>query len=60
MEEKNLTCLVCNRTEEEVPLLKMTYKGQELRICPQHIPILIHEPHKLVGIIDDAEKFEAG
>ncbi len=60
MEEKYYGCLVCQRTEEEVPLLIMKYKGQELRICPQHIPILIHEPQKLVGLIDNAENFEAG
>lgn len=60
MSDKNVTCLVCKKNEDEIPLLIMTYKGEELRICPQHIPLLIHEPHKLVGMIDDADKFPAG
>lgn len=60
MSDENKTCLVCKKTEEEIPLVIMTYRGNELRICPQHIPLLIHEPHKLVGMIDDADKFPAG
>lgn len=54
------TCLVCKRTEEETPLIIMKYKGKELRICPQHIPVLIHDPQTLVGTLDDAEKLTAG
>ena len=58
--ERNKTCLVCNKTEEEVPLVIMTFKGEELRICPQHIPVLIHEPQKLVGMLEGAENLKAG
>lgn len=50
-----MTCLVCGKTEEEIPLVKLAFKGEELRICPQHLPMLIHEPQKLVGIIEGAE-----
>ncbi len=60
MAEDNKTCLVCKKTEDEIPLVIMTYKGQEVRICPQHVPLLIHEPHKLAGLIDNAENFPAG
>ena len=59
MEEK-LTCLVCNKTAQEVPLIKLEYKGNDLRICPQHIPVLIHQPQELVGKIEDADKLQAG
>jgi hypothetical protein len=55
MENKKMTCLVCGKTEEEIPLVKLAFKGEELRICPQHLPMLIHEPQKLVGIIEGAE-----
>ena len=58
--ENKLTCLVCDKTAEEVPLIKLEYKGNELRICPQHIPVLIHQPQELVGKIDNADKFPAG
>jgi hypothetical protein len=54
-EDKKLTCLVCEKTEQEVPLIKLAYKGEELRICPQHMPLLIHEPQKLTGMIEGAE-----
>ncbi|MEA2043024.1 MAG: hypothetical protein U9N85_10800 [Bacteroidota bacterium] len=57
---KELSCLVCERTAEEVPLIKLEYKGTDLRICPQHIPVLIHDPQKLVGKIEDADKLQAG
>jgi len=58
--EENKTCIVCKKTEDEIPLIIMTYKGKELRICPQHVPVLIHNPHELVGKLDGAEHFEAG
>ncbi len=60
MAEENNTCIVCKKTEEEIPLVIMKYKGQEIRICPEHIPLLIHEPHKLAGLIDNAENFPKG
>ena len=60
MIEENKTCIVCNRTEDEIPLVIMSYKGKEIRICPEHIPLLIHEPHKLAGKIDNAENFPKG
>ncbi len=59
-DNKNNTCLVCKKNEDETPLILMKYKGQELRICPQHMPVLIHDPQKLVGMIDGAENLIAG
>lgn len=53
-------CILCEKGENEVPLIVLVYKGQELRICPQHVPVLIHDPQKLVGILDGAENFTAG
>jgi len=54
------SCIACGITEEEVPLIVLTYKGEELRICPQHIPLLIHEPQKLVGKFEGAENMTPG
>jgi len=53
-------CLVCGKIHEEVPLTKFEYKESEFYICPQHIPVLIHDPQKLVGLIPDADKLNAG
>ncbi len=52
-------CLACDRGRDVVPLIHLTYQGSELRICPQHLPILIHDPTRLKGLIPDAEKLEA-
>ena len=53
-------CLFCNRTEDEIPLVQVLFKSVNYWICPQHIPVLIHEPQKLAGILPDAENMEAG
>ncbi|HRQ23951.1 MAG TPA: hypothetical protein PLF42_11050 [Anaerolineales bacterium] len=48
------TCLNCNRTDEQIPLLHVAFKGGEKFICPQCLPTLIHKTHllaeKLPGI----------
>jgi hypothetical protein len=49
-------CLVCQATNQEIPLLTLTYQDQQFHICPQHFPILIHQPQQLVGILPGAEK----
>jgi hypothetical protein len=41
------TCLNCGRTDQQVPLLSLTFKGEPQRICPQCLPILIHKPAQL-------------
>jgi hypothetical protein len=49
-------CVACNRTSLEVPLITLTYAGQEFHICPQHMPILIHDPARLVDRLPGAER----
>lgn len=51
-------CIVCERTSDEVPLLAVEYQGQDYFICPQHFPILIHQPEMLVGKLPGVEKLE--
>ena len=46
---EQLRCLYCEKTSEEMPLIRLTFQGKELWICPQHLPLLIHEPAKLAG-----------
>ena len=53
-------CLFCEKTENEIPLVQLDYQGRNLWICPQHIPVLIHDPQKLVGMLPGAENMEAG
>lgn len=59
MSEKK-ACLFCDKTDQEIPLVHLDYQGKHLWICPQHIPVLIHDPQKLVGKIPGAENMEAG
>jgi hypothetical protein len=49
-------CLVCDRDHEATPLLTLKYQDGEFRICPQHLPVLIHDPTQLVGRLPGAEK----
>ena len=58
MTENTPRCLVCQETSQEIPLLKLEYREQEYYICPQHFPILIHQPQKLVGLLPGAEKLQ--
>ena len=43
------TCLNCERTEEQLPLLVMQFRGETVHICPQCLPVLIHKPEKLAA-----------
>ncbi len=49
------TCLNCNRTDEQVPLLTLTFKGEAKHICAQCLPILIHKIHLLVDKLPGVE-----
>ena len=48
-------CLACGRGPEQTPLIPLEYRGAALWICPQHLPVLIHEPSQLVGRLPGAE-----
>lgn len=49
------TCLVCNRGSDVTPLLSLEFRGATIRICAQHLPILIHDPAQLIGLLPGAE-----
>jgi len=49
-------CLACQRGSDDVPLLGLTYKGEALSICPEHLPVLIHDPQQLIGQLADADR----
>lgn len=55
--EKESTCIYCERSENEVPLIQLKYHGENLSICPQHLPILIHHPEQLAGKLPGAENW---
>lgn len=51
-------CVACNRTAKEVPLLTLDFRGGRFNICPQHLPVLIHDPRMLTGKLPGAEGME--
>ena len=51
-------CLFCHRDDSATPLLVLEYRGSVIRICPQHMPVLIHEPQQLVGVLPGAENLK--
>lgn len=50
-------CLYCERDSAHVPLLKLIYRGEDVWICPQHFPVLIHKPAELADKLPGAEHF---
>ena len=59
-ENSNKKCLVCEQDSNAVPLIALEYQEKQLWICPQHIPILIHQPQQLVGKLSGAEGMKPG
>lgn len=53
--ESSKRCLACQRDTRATPLVPLDYMDQTLWICPQHLPILIHDPARLIGVLPGAE-----
>ncbi|WP_166961355.1 hypothetical protein [Yeosuana marina] len=53
-------CIVCKKSSEETPVTKFHYKDSTFYICPQHLPVLIHKPEELVGLLDGADTLQGG
>lgn len=51
----NPRCLACDRDSNATPLLPVEYRQARLWICPQHLPVLIHDPTQLTGKLAGAE-----
>ena len=54
------TCLVCKTSSTKTPVTKFYYQESEFYICPQHMPVLIHNPEELIGLLPDADKLKQG
>lgn len=53
------TCVACARTSDDVPIVRIEYQGAVIGICPQHLPVLIHDPTSLAGRLAGAESMRA-
>lgn len=49
------TCIVCQRSSKEVPLLAIHSQGNSYWICPSDLPVLIHKPQQLSGKLPGVE-----
>lgn len=54
MNQQTKHCLVCEQTQEQIPLITLAYHNREYWICPQHLPMLIHQPQMLEGKLPGA------
>lgn len=52
------TCIVCEQSSNEIPLLSVEFQDKRYWICPQHFPILIHRPEQLIGKLPGVEKLQ--
>lgn len=57
MDQSKVVCLLCERDSDAVPLIAMLYRRATLHICPQHLPVVIHDPSQLIGRLPGAETF---
>jgi len=48
-------CIYCELTSNEVPLIPLIYQDAQVWICPQHLPVLIHQPAQLAGKLPGIE-----
>ncbi len=53
--EPRPVCLFCRRDDRLTPLVALRYRDASTWICPQHLPVLIHDPQRLVGVLPGAE-----
>jgi hypothetical protein len=60
MSEQKPTCVKCERSNDQVPLIPINYQDEQYWICPQHLPLAIHKPQALVGKLPGAENLAAG
>lgn len=52
-------CIFCEQDSELVPLIQFRFRGNDLAICPQHLPVLIHDPSQLIGKLPGAEDLKS-
>ena len=59
MSENPSHCVHCERSSDQVPLIALKYQEKDYWICPQHLPIVIHQPQKLLGKLPGAEHLDS-
>ena len=52
------SCIHCEKSEDEAPILRLSFMGEEAAICSSCLPVLIHRPDRLAGRLKGAETIE--
>lgn len=55
MNDTEPKCLVCERNQNQIPLISLSFGNETYWICPSHLPTLIHNPQELIGRLPGAE-----
>lgn len=53
-----ISCVNCGRSVDDVPLLVVAQRTGTSYICPQCLPILIHQPQQLLDKLPGAEALQ--
>ncbi len=59
MTGQSTQCVACGRSQNEIPLISLSFQDKNFWICPQHLPVLIHNPQLLIGKLPGAEGMSA-
>ncbi len=54
-EQNKKVCLSCDRTNEQIPLIMLTFKSDAKYICAQCFPVLIHKIQLLADKLPGVE-----
>jgi len=54
-EQNEKVCMNCNRTDEQIPLITLSFKSAPKYICAQCFPVLIHKIHLLADKLPGLE-----
>jgi len=54
--ENRKKCLICQVSEDQMPLLQFDFKGNQYHICSAHMPVLIHKAHQLSDLLPGLEE----
>lgn len=55
MTQQPESCVHCGCGDGDTPLVPFSFRGRRWSICSQHLPVLIHDPARLVGQLPGAE-----
>jgi len=54
-EQNEKTCINCNRTDAQIPLITLTFNDDAKYICAQCLPVLIHKTYLLADKLPGVE-----